>query len=93
MLPLLIPTLHPIAEGQESPTPRAISERLVKIRAMAKENGSKVGFTVSSGKNSSAPATPRKKAAKDTVPKKAGGGIVKKKGVARRKRAEKVETR
>ena len=76
--------VDPTATDMEAPTPRAISERLVKIRTMAKAN-----FTVSSGKNS-APSTPRKKVSKEPVLKKAGGGVVKKKGIAR-KRAVKVE--
>lgn len=83
--PLHILKVNRTAKDMEAPTPRAISERLVKIRTMAKAN-----FTVSSGKNPSAPPTPRKKVNKDPVLKKAGGGVVKKKGIAR-KRAVKVE--
>lgn len=86
-IPLLtLKGLFPTAKDMEVPTPRAISERLVKIRTMAKAN-----FTVSSGKNTSAPPTPRKKVKKEPVPKKAGGGIVKKKGIAKPKRAGKFE--
>lgn len=84
---------YSIAKGQEAPTARAISERLVKIRALAKENGSKANFSVSSGKNPSAPTTPRKRVAKTAVPKKAGGGIAKKGTAKKRKRGEKEDSR
>ena len=94
MLPLPTLNLYLIAENMEAPTPRAISERLVKIRTTAKENGSAANFTVSSArKNGSAPSTPRKKATKDPVLKKAGGGGIKKKGIAKRKRAGKAENK
>ncbi|KAI9372155.1 hypothetical protein BJX61DRAFT_542980 [Aspergillus egyptiacus] len=49
---------------QERPTPRAITERLVKMRQMAKSNAGKQGhFSIgSTGKSGSAASTPRKSA-------------------------------
>ena len=51
-------TNHHPAAGMERPTPRAISERIFKIRAMAKVSGTTGHFSVSSAK--STPSTPRK---------------------------------
>lgn len=63
----------------EKPTPRAITERLVKIRASAKNAGTSTHFSVS-GKPSTGAGTPRKRAGagsanatkKTTTPKKNG---------------------
>ncbi|KAL4884402.1 hypothetical protein BJY04DRAFT_215371 [Aspergillus karnatakaensis] len=50
--------------GQQKPTPRAITERLVKIRQMAKSSASASGtdghFSIGKGAKSPAAATPRK---------------------------------
>ncbi len=73
------------ATNMEKPTPRAITERLVKIRSTAKSAGTSNHFSVS-GK----PVTPRKRTAagspngvKKATPKKNGS---KAKGQAQRKR-------
>lgn len=51
------------AEGSEKPTPRAISERLFKIKQMAKASGvATKGATTSPAKASSSAGTPRKRA-------------------------------
>lgn len=73
------------AAGQERPTPRAISERIVKIRALAKASGTTGHFSISSAKSNT--STPRKNAAngiaKKTTPKKTNGA---KSGAGKRKR-------
>ncbi|KAL9073461.1 MAG: hypothetical protein Q9161_002882 [Pseudevernia consocians] len=69
--------------GLDRPTPRAISERIFKIRAMAKASGTATHFSVPSANG----GTPRKKGANDTTqkatPKKANGT---KGGAGKRKR-------
>ena len=89
--PSHIPPPHLHANGTTSaadldrPTPRAISERIFKIRAMAKASGTAGHFSVPSA-NSNA-STPRKKAANGTMkkapPKKTNGA---KGGAGKRKR-------
>ncbi|KAL5336251.1 hypothetical protein BJX70DRAFT_400755 [Aspergillus crustosus] len=54
----------PTAAGQDKPTPRAITERLVKFRQLAKSSATNAGgdghFSIGKGIKSSAPSTPRK---------------------------------
>lgn len=73
------------AAGLERPTPRAISERIVKIRAMAKASGTTTHFSISSAK--SKVGTPRKTAAtgitRKVTPKTTNGAKV---GAGKRKR-------
>ena len=63
------------ATSLERPTPRAISERIVRIRATAKASGSTGHFTISSAKSNT--STPRKNATnggtKKATPKKTTG--------------------
>ena len=73
----------------EKPTPRAITERLVKIRTTAKSAGTSTHFSVK-GKPTTPAGTPRKRApagsangAKKATPKKNG---TKANGKASRKR-------
>ncbi|KAK3170003.1 hypothetical protein OEA41_009388 [Lepraria neglecta] len=73
----------------EKPTPRAITERLVKIRGTAKSAGAASHFSVSGAKTTSQGGTPRKPRAqkpngvkKNTTPKKDRG----KAGAGKRKR-------
>ena len=72
-----------LAAGLDRPTPRAISERIFKIRATAKASGTATHFSVPSANT----ATPRKKApngtAKKAPPKKTNGAKV---GAGKRKR-------
>ena len=49
------------AAGLDRPTPRAISERIFKIRATAKASGTSNHFSIPNAKNN--PGTPRKSAA------------------------------
>ncbi|CAD6575512.1 MAG: hypothetical protein ASARMPREDX12_002334 [Alectoria sarmentosa] len=64
--------------GLERPTPRAISERIVKIRALAKASGTTTHFSISSAK--SKVGTPRKTAAtgitRKVTPKTTNGAKV-----------------
>ncbi|KAF6225153.1 hypothetical protein HO133_010350 [Letharia lupina] len=63
--PVAISAVWP--EGFEKPTPRAISERLVKIRQTSKDNGAASHFSVSKAKSGAGPAgTPRKRATAGT---------------------------
>ena len=78
------------ATDMEKPTPRAITERLVKIRTTAKSAGTATHFSVKN-KPTTPPGTPRKRApagsangAKKATPKK--NGITKAGGKASRKR-------
>ncbi|PYH99946.1 hypothetical protein BO71DRAFT_393914, partial [Aspergillus ellipticus CBS 707.79] len=51
----------PVVENDTPPTPRAITERLVRIRQLVREaGGSNSNFSIGSGKNRSATSTPRK---------------------------------
>ncbi|MCJ1462305.1 hypothetical protein MMC07_000905 [Pseudocyphellaria aurata] len=68
-------------QNQEAPTPRAISERLFRLRALAKSSGTVTG---ASGRNSN-PTTPRKVAARNPRAKRDGV----KKSATKRKRREK----
>ncbi|MCJ1426390.1 hypothetical protein MMC29_004293, partial [Sticta canariensis] len=71
----------------EKPTPRAISERLVKIRGMAKSSGTAAHFSVSRGnKSNKSTPSPRKAAARRPAAKKTGG--VKKAGAKRKGRGK-----
>ena len=78
------------AADMEKPTPRAITERLVKIRTTAKSAGTATHFSVK-GKSTTPAGTPRKRApagsangAKKATPKK--NGTTKAGGQASRKR-------
>jgi hypothetical protein len=59
------------AANQEKPTPRAISERLVKLRSLVKKNGGGEGHFAISVKSTASPKTPR-------TPKAPGSGSVRK---------------
>ena len=77
------------AAGLERPTPRAVSERISKIREKAKASGTATHFSVPSA--SSNPSTPRKKSTnrvtKKPAPKKTNGT---KGSASKRKRAERI---
>ena len=77
------------AAGVERPTPRAVSERISKIREKAKATGTASHFSVpSAGSN---PSTPRKKSTsritKKPAPKKTNGT---KASASKRKRADRI---
>lgn len=55
-----------VADHLEKPTPRAISERLCKIRATTKANGSAGSFSVGGVKTATPTGTPKKRAANGT---------------------------
>ncbi|KAL8754637.1 MAG: hypothetical protein Q9184_005049 [Pyrenodesmia sp. 2 TL-2023] len=61
----------PALDGEDTPTPRAISERLVKIRAMAKTKGTG-NFKVVGVKTSPTKSTPVKRAPRGSVKKPNG---------------------
>ena len=64
--------MHRTAKDMDQPTPRAISERLVKIRAMIKASGGSAAFSVPSSRT----ATPAKRAPRENkmpTPKKSPG--------------------
>lgn len=77
------------ATGQERPTPRAISERIAKIRSTAKASGTTSHFSISSVKSNG--GTPRKNSAnakvKKATSKKANGA---KAGAGKRKRGGRI---
>ncbi|KAM0805323.1 hypothetical protein BDR22DRAFT_392841 [Usnea florida] len=74
--------------GVERPTPRAISERIAKIREKAKASGTASHFSVPSAASNN-PSTPRKKSttstAKKPAPSKTNGAKAR---PSKRKRAE-----
>ena len=77
-----------VAAEHERPTPRAISERLVKIRSNAKAAGlATVSFNISKGSATASRSTPQKRGARgnNNTPKKTGG---KKTGEKRKKGAD-----
>ena len=74
------------ATGLDRPTPRAISERILKIRQTAKASGTSSHLSISNARSN--PSTPRKNAAngriKKATPKKTNGSKAK---AGKRKRA------
>ena len=86
-------TNHLPAENLEKPTPRAITERIARIRTLAKSSGSMTDFSVTKGKgaatdgndNGSTAGTPRKRgpAANNKSAQKDAGTPTKRKRVGK----------
>ena len=66
---LTAPPFH-TADGLDKPTPRAITERLVKIRKDVKSNGVNTHFSVSSAKQGASTNTPTITPSKAATPQK-----------------------